>query len=844
MIYDAANYGDILAAVAAMADTGDAIRLTSDGPYVATADLIASKGFTLYNRRGIIPTIDFGRYYYAKFTSPTGGCTIHINDPVNFLSARPGNIWTPAWAAATHYTLGTFVSPTAANGFVYELTSLGGGLSSGTQPTWATSAGAVTPDTVDPNMKWTARLSVTAVMLVQALNGDCAFRMYGGSFDGGGIAERLLQVQSAGGPWVMTANVFGTAFDASADDNMNASDSSAGNVVENLCVATARDCEFRGSVHGDGLSAHYCAKSIMRGGSSSGHGLVPFGVGRRGRMEIYDATADHSAASAPVTVGPGATILLDGVTLNNRSHYPNCQCNEDGGGVGTTANSLIVRNSTFNKIGDATADNTATATTILFCSPISGKSSTVTLSDNHFNVIGDPRFGGVSAGINVVNSGVANVLIERNIIDYSAVAQAFGAAQHFFAFNQQTNAASALTLRGNVFMGMRFAQSIQHQFVRTTPGSSTPTYLYDNTFFNDRAANSAAWGWYTRNAALTAVGNIIVGCSTGIHADGNAANYPAACDWNFLDDCPTDFAGGAVQKTHDQKDITIGFVDRGTDFDLRIAAGGFGELIRTTGASAYQMDPAAVALAATHGSVARVPAVGGPFPIPVNVGAYASFAAQLALTATPASGYQFASWLGSLASSTGASAIAVMDAAKTIEALFIPLLGAMIPAARIAADIEYALKHDTRIIAASGVPTDQWPDHVFSGIADGFNGPRNRGRLPYIEYDLDTTTHVNATSNSVASAPVLKLRVRAAQNRNLDGYAVIDALTQYALLAIRTWYFNRAGLRSQSAVAGTAQQYDESSATTTAIVDDHASAMQDARMELHYWSDKGDMGTA
>jgi|SRR6185312_249546 len=48
------------------------------------------------------------------------------------------------WSANTPYTVGQYIKPTGANGFIYRVTK--GGTSGGTQPTWSTSAGNVVSD--------------------------------------------------------------------------------------------------------------------------------------------------------------------------------------------------------------------------------------------------------------------------------------------------------------------------------------------------------------------------------------------------------------------------------------------------------------------------------------------------------------------------------------------------------------------------------------------------------------------------------------------------------------------------------------------------------------------------
>lgn len=67
-----------------------------------------------------------------------------------------------AWAATTAYSLNAAVRPTARNGFVYQCTTAG--TSSGTEPTWPTTAGG---SVTDGTVVWTCRVnySVAAITL-------------------------------------------------------------------------------------------------------------------------------------------------------------------------------------------------------------------------------------------------------------------------------------------------------------------------------------------------------------------------------------------------------------------------------------------------------------------------------------------------------------------------------------------------------------------------------------------------------------------------------------------------------------------------------------------------------
>lgn len=90
-------------------------------------------------------------------TNPTGLHPIGTNGETKHVKADTAVEWT----ASQTWTLGTFVKPTAPNGFIYEVTEAGMG--DGVEPTWLTTEGLITAD-------GTAKLTARKIMNKPAEN--------------------------------------------------------------------------------------------------------------------------------------------------------------------------------------------------------------------------------------------------------------------------------------------------------------------------------------------------------------------------------------------------------------------------------------------------------------------------------------------------------------------------------------------------------------------------------------------------------------------------------------------------------------------------------------------------
>jgi hypothetical protein len=69
---------------------------------------------------------------------------------------------------------------------------------------------------------------------------------------------------------------------------------------------------------------------------------------------------------------------------------------------------------------------------------------------------------------------------------------------------------------------------------------------------------------------------------------------------------------------------------------------------------------------------------------------------------------------------------------------------------------EFLKSNDVAEIAE--VDYDLWQDHVFYGIDQGFTLEKNRGRLPFIEYEMDTDNYREAAHDGGSN--VVSFRVR------------------------------------------------------------------------------------
>ena len=169
----------------------------------------------------------------------------------------------------------------------------------------------------------------------------------------------------------------------------------------------------------------------------------------------------------------------------------------------------------------------------------------------------------------------------------------------------------------------------------------------------------------------------------------------------------------------------------------------------------------------------------------------------------------------------------------------------MTPQLRIAGDVEHVLGNDTGIATAMGITVGKMPTHVFRGLAESFIGGRNRGRLPYIEFDVDQVRRRDIDTSLIEGRQPGTIRIRVPHDRPDVWRATLDNAAHQVAHAIRTWWFS-ASNRWEADPDPTAatQLYAAGDFNEQAKVDDHMSSLVDVRFELDYVAARDDLGDA
>lgn len=165
----------------------------------------------------------------------------------------------------------------------------------------------------------------------------------------------------------------------------------------------------------------------------------------------------------------------------------------------------------------------------------------------------------------------------------------------------------------------------------------------------------------------------------------------------------------------------------------------------------------------------------------------------------------------------------------------------MTPITRIKSQLYDLLTNDSGIIAASRIAPYNWVDHVFDGIIrDGFIGPRNRGRLPYVEYELEEYNATNVSKDAAYVTLPATFRVRAGGGIGTAPSTQIEFIVKQIEDAIRTWSFDT----SQGYEAGVPgdKLFADSQFSAGPMKWDKASAYQDLSAALEYHVDRSTVG--
>lgn len=124
---------------------GKIVEAVRDNWMRVRVDSLGEGGFTAIGKGGV------------GTTNPQGTHKVGTNGETKHVKADGAVTWT----ASQTWTLGTFVKPTAPNGFIYEVTEAG--LGDSTEPTWLTTEGLLVED-------GTAKFTARKIMNKPALN--------------------------------------------------------------------------------------------------------------------------------------------------------------------------------------------------------------------------------------------------------------------------------------------------------------------------------------------------------------------------------------------------------------------------------------------------------------------------------------------------------------------------------------------------------------------------------------------------------------------------------------------------------------------------------------------------
>jgi len=169
-----------------------------------------------------------------------------------------------------------------------------------------------------------------------------------------------------------------------------------------------------------------------------------------------------------------------------------------------------------------------------------------------------------------------------------------------------------------------------------------------------------------------------------------------------------------------------------------------------------------------------------------------------------------------------------------------------VPQTRIAADVEVVLSNDSRIIAAAGLRLATWqsPPHVFRRISRRFIAGRNRGRLPFLEYDIAGETAELLNRDAFTFDLPVTVRARVLPRPDQSHAAQLEAFSHAIQRAVTNWWFGDAAgaQRSEIEISDASQLYHDSDIGLGELAEDHMSAYRDVQIVIRHVSARSDLG--
>jgi hypothetical protein len=124
--------------------------------------------------------------------------------------------------------------------------------------------------------------------------------------------------------------------------------------------------------------------------------------------------------------------------------------------------------------------------------------------------------------------------------------------------------------------------------------------------------------------------------------------------------------------------------------------------------------------------------------------------------------------------------------------------------------------------------------HVFTGISQILSGSRNRGRMPFVEFDIDAGTFDDFTTSGGETDIGVNIRCWYTNNRDDAGTKSVRQMALRVARAVRNWFFNTSGVGYAPGIGtGTLQRiYSNTKVEIQAVERASGFAYCDMRLEI------------
>lgn len=600
----------------------------------------------------------------------------------DYIELQPGH-----WVATSNVVIGkagtlTFrtAGPVVWDLALNDMTITGAGGSAGTFHFVASSVGNFLITGQKPGSVWTVGGTSSAVVSVITTSGNVTSSFYGVAFSGGYAADRCVRtIQDVSGRTAYSY-FYNCQFTASLDDNLNADiiapgDTAVNNDPNQKAINYCYGCTFEGSRYGAGLTAHHYAKSYAYNSTfAQSLMLVPAGPGHTGRVELTACTLYGSPAAQSNALISGAQGSV--MTLTDCNLYSYFQPASSGACAVTTPSGVSAATLTMTRCNVYQYANTSLI--------MVQANTTATLTDCNFYHRGDPR-----ADTNEDIKVLGTLNLKRCIVDFQQSVSAGGTDNSpllMLRSGGRLNADGCLFIRHNL-------SAISHIGIMVKTGASNSSYIKHCTFIGTGVGDAINLeGTNASPMDITLVGNLFyrwnnaLNYTTGQSAGGTYASattkgynvFVNMVAKNVPENTAVAGTDGITQSTDrpaNNTSNTSAVTDlRNTTYgqiDARVISGANDALGLDASNNAYQMNSWPLYLRTSgRGTVARsLPNGSDQWVAPTDAGCYANPQADMTITATPATGWTFSHWYGSVTGTDNPNDI-TLDSTQVIWATF------------------------------------------------------------------------------------------------------------------------------------------------------------------------------